>query len=515
MEGQPGAPITFEPLVPGQRWISILYGSLGSGPRLDYVTVKGSEAGIVASDSIVKVTNGLFQNNLRGGSASTYGILEVEKSRFLDNAIGINVTETSTARLYHPSNPNAFEGNDAAVNADNNSDARLNWWGHPSGPQHPDNPDGQGDPVTGFGAVQVLPFLTEPPNFDNQPPVVRAVEPYFYVEPGDKLILQWSAEDDDEIVEQRLLFSDWGNYTFDEIIVDGLPASQHSYQWTVPDVGVIGSSSPSPYVRIEAVDSSGQIGWDEIRVDIPTFQDLPGEIQFTTDFQDVYLMDEREQICFTEGDIVDAWLFLEGDRSSVALGGTTTNCLSGEIRMPFVSTDSARVGVRIYGAANRFRWFFSESFAIRPDPRLGDAPPSVTMLTPQGGETFLSGSPIPISWSASDDEALRSFDIQASYDGGQTWQLIAEELPADATSFAWDNAPNAALDEVRVRVIARDLRFQNTSDGAERVFAITPGNPTALTLTVMEARLHGPPWSLALIAAPLFGMLALALWRRR
>ena len=45
----------------------------------------------------------------------------------------------------------------------------------------------------------------------------------------------------------------------------------------------------------------------------------------------------------------------------------------------------------------------------------------VLVSAPADGAAFSGGSIVPIRWSASDDEALHAFDIQASYDGGRTF----------------------------------------------------------------------------------------------
>jgi hypothetical protein len=63
---------------------------------------------------------------------------------------------------------------------DHTFDARANWWGDPSGPTHPDNPGGIGDPIRdaaagGVGTVLFAPFLAGPAIPDDCPatPVVE------------------------------------------------------------------------------------------------------------------------------------------------------------------------------------------------------------------------------------------------------------------------------------------------------------------------------------------------------
>ena len=81
---------------------------------------------------------------------------------------------------------------------------------------------------------------------------------------------------------------------------------------------------------------------------------------------------------------------------------------------------------------------------------------------------------IPIVWTASAKEGLRSFDIQVSTNGGKTFHLIATDLAANTRNYDWQLPASTGIPDVRVRVIARDKLFQNSSDGANTVFSIIP-----------------------------------------
>ena len=51
---------------------------------------------------------------------------------------------------------------------------------------------------------------------------------------------------------------------------------------------------------------------------------------------------------------------------------------------------------------------------------------------------------------------------------------MVKDLGANAKSFRWELPASSGIADVRVRVIARDKLFQNSSDGAATVFSITP-----------------------------------------
>jgi hypothetical protein len=91
-----------------------------------------------------------------------------------------------------------------------------------------------------------------------------------------------------------------------------------------------------------------------------------------------------------------------------------------------------------------------------------------------GFGAFAGGTTMTISWAASDDEAVRGFDVQATYDGGRTWHFLAKGLPAAATSYGWQLPPLDEALTVRVRVVAWDLRFQSAA-ATSGAISIVPG----------------------------------------
>lgn len=89
-------------------------------------------------------------------------------------------------------------------------------------------------------------------------------------EPGSKVALEWSAQDDSQIVEQRVLFSPRFNL-YDGIFehVATLPPTQRRFEWTVPNIG-FNNQTPWSFLRVVAIDQAGQPGWDEIRMIRPS-----------------------------------------------------------------------------------------------------------------------------------------------------------------------------------------------------------------------------------------------------
>ena len=477
--GLPGAPVTIEPFDPAQKWLSGQFNS--EGDRMEYVTLDGSQLGIVdatLSGSTFYIDNSIIRNHDRAISKQSFTSIFLQGNLFTNN--GTAIEADSGTRASGKTNPNLFEANTTAMTIEfgSNADARYNWWNSQTGPTAPNNPGGTGEIINGF--AQLLPFRTIRPDTTDHPPVVRIPRQSFHnvFEAGSKVLLTWNSSDNRTIVKQKILFSATGNgrdgFT---LIADNLPASQKSFELTVPGVGFQASGS-SAFVRIVAVDDKGQEGWDEWQVRIPSGEET-GTLSITSNIAgQTFRGGEEVPLTWAVNEpfinlSFNAYLILEADQKIINLGAGDSNGTFGTPQMPLVSTDSARFAVAVYGSMNNRKWFYSEPFSIRPDARWIDAAPQISLTAPNAGQQLQARSVVPISWTASDDDALRRFDIQASFDGGRTWQSIAGNLAPTTRSFNWQLPQNGgAVNDVRVRVVAVDHRFQNSSDGQTRVLHI-------------------------------------------
>jgi len=224
-------------------------------------------------------------------------------------------------------------------------------------------------------------------------------------------------------------------------------------------------------VRVIAIDSAGQQGWDQTPIIVPT-GNVSGNIRITSDYAGKVFVGNHPAPTeiwtgSSSGGSTEGYIFLESDGGLFPTLGT--------LPLPIVSTDTARQVVLSHNNSNDLVWFFSPGyFSIRPDPALGLLAPAVTLTSPTSGESFAGGSTVPIKWTASAKQGLRSFDLQYSTNGGLTWHFIAQGLSAPSRNFKWILPASSGIPDVRVRVIARDKIFQDSSDGAATVFSITP-----------------------------------------
>jgi hypothetical protein len=500
LKGLPSSPIVFRGLN-GQLWDGLLFATNSTtGCRLEYCTIENAHFGAVSTDNWLYVDSCRFTNNIVGANMNTFGAITFAKTRFITNGSGVSFDLQGSPFLNSPLTPNSFEGNGAGIDAftvGSSADARNCWWNSPTGPTTPRNPGGQGDSIVGAGepGVQFVPFLTSPPDFNNTPPVVQMIGPGltqlydspdlqipdFLLDQGTKYIVRWTAQDDGAIASQRIDFSPDGHFPDRySILVSGIPASARSWEITIPDPGFAGSNEPQ-FFRVVSTDASGQEGWDEAPVLVPT-ANITGTLTITTDLsgqtfnggEPIPDMDWTGSVNF--GTITPV-VVLDSDGAGISglnIGGHGMFFQN----FPFVSTDRARLALQVRNNSNDTKWFFASGyFSIRHDSRLGFQPPTVDLKSPVGGESFPGGSIVPISWTASASEGLRSIDIQGSYDSGRTWHPIIRDLPGTAISYDWQLPPSTGIPDVRVRIVARDVRFQNSSS-TSGAFSITPSGPT-------------------------------------
>ncbi|NMO14758.1 endonuclease/exonuclease/phosphatase [Pyxidicoccus fallax] len=103
----------------------------------------------------------------------------------------------------------------------------------------------------------------------------------------------------------------------------------------------------------------------------------------------------------------------------------------------------------------------------------GNAGASLTVTSPNGGESWAGGSSRVLTWTANQ---VATVALDYSLDGGGTWALIGHAEGA-AGSYTW-TVPDIATSQARVRV--RDVANASINDSGDGVFTITsvntPGN---------------------------------------
>ncbi len=87
-------------------------------------------------------------------------------------------------------------------------------------------------------------------------------------------------------------------------------------------------------------------------------------------------------------------------------------------------------------------------------PRYTGSVPSAHVVSPDGGELLVGGTPQELLWAATDDEDVTSVDLAYSLDGGETFSEIAAS-ESDDGAFAW-TVPMVGSSEAIIKTIAHD-----------------------------------------------------------
>ena len=370
-----------------------------------WTAVSMAAVSTTANDTSTYFDQMIFRNNVIALNNQIGDLVYAQGNLFTNNGIAVRSEgNNSTYRMSGETNPNLFENNGVAVRATGGAitDVRFNWWNSPTGPTTPLNPGGTGDIIE--GNPQFQPFRTVRPDRTDHPPVVRLPRRPFLltagsfegvIEPGQKVILRWDAFDNNAIVRQKILFSLDGNKKENfNVVADNLPGNQRAFEFTMPpNAGTSGSFRK--FIRIVAVDDKGQEGFEELNIQVPSGTE-PGVLQITTPLAGQTFRSGSEfninwNITTPFNDpTFQVFLILDGNRQvDFAANGGSTGTFS-TVKLPYISTDSARIAVKSQGSINNVKWFYSQPFAIRPDPRYPDAPPQISLVSPPNG-TIVSG----------------------------------------------------------------------------------------------------------------------------
>jgi Calx-beta domain-containing protein/Big-like domain-containing protein len=97
-------------------------------------------------------------------------------------------------------------------------------------------------------------------------------------------------------------------------------------------------------------------------------------------------------------------------------------------------------------------------------------PPTVALLTPNGGESWPVGSEANVTWTASDQNGVQYVSLDLSTDGGTTWQSIAQ-VAAEPAAYSW-LVPDQPTGVAKMRITALDYAGNSAQDASDATFRI-------------------------------------------
>ena len=121
--------------------------------------------------------------------------------------------------------------------------------------------------------------------------------------------------------------------------------------------------------------------------------------------------------------------------------------------------------------------FASGYFSIRHDSRLGFQPPNVDSSPRLAGSRFRAARLFRSRGQLAPQRVCARSTFGGRTTSGRTWHPIIRDLPGTAISYDWQLPPSTGIPDVRVRIVAKDVRFQN-GFSTSRAFSITPSGPT-------------------------------------
>ena len=110
--------------------------------------------------------------------------------------------------------------------------------------------------------------------------------------------------------------------------------------------------------------------------------------------------------------------------------------------------------------------------------------PTVSLLSPNGGESYKAGSNLEISWSATDNVGVTRIDLLYSIDGGETFQTIVTNLANTPSKYLWEIPTSAVSESCKIKVIAYDAVGNFASDVSDAVFSVQLPYKTDYRVTI-------------------------------
>lgn len=274
---------------------------------------------------------------------------------------------------------------------------------------------------------------------DTQAPVVNLSSPDGgeVWKAGSPQVIAWSATDNTAVTSVDIDWSPTGAAPWTSLVSAG--ANGGSYAWSVPD-----SPTAAAKVRVRARDAAGNLGSDSS----------------STAF------------------VIDRWIIT----ASAGIGGTITP--SGSVGVAQGGTQAFTIaaspghhiaGVTVDGAsvgAVTGYAFTSVSAAHTIAAAFADSlPPSVTVLSPVGGESWEFGDARTLRWTVTDGAAVDSVVVEYSTHGaaGPWTMLLASGTPVDSLDWI---VPAVATDSALVRVTAFDAALNSASATCASLFHV-------------------------------------------
>jgi hypothetical protein len=299
---------------------------------------------------------------------------------------------------------------------------------------------------------------------------------------GETSEITWTATDGNGVESVDIYYSTNGGAGY-TLIASG-EENDGTYPWTVPE-----SVTDDALVKIRATDPSMNVGEDvsdaafSIAINVP-----PAVTVVAPNGGENWHAGDVEDINWTATDVqgvdsVSVYYSSNGGADYTLIASGEANDGTYPWTVPSALTDNALVKIRAYDPSLKVGEDVSDAaFSITDG-----TPPEVTLLAPDGGETWYAFDTEDIAWTATDAHGVESVSIYYSTNGGRDYAQIASGEANDGT-YPW-SVPNAPTDSALVRVVAYDPSLNAGEAVSDSLFAIAKPPvvaPPRLTISVHQ-----------------------------
>ncbi|MBL8149599.1 MAG: hypothetical protein JNN15_06690, partial [Blastocatellia bacterium] len=329
---------------------------------------------------------------------------------------------------------------------------------------------------------------------ESNPPTIRVGQPNGgeLVQSGNTFEIGWQSSDNDGVQSHDIKLSLDGGRSFSITIASGLSGNVQRFVWNVPST----LRSDQARIEITARDRSGNFAADtsDDNFSIVAKDDVPPTVRLTSpNGGDAVQAGGQFTIRWTSADDI---ALSRHDLSLSVDSGTTFNIpiasgLSATTQsfvwtIPDIETSTARIRITAIDTQNnRSSDVTISDFAIT---KRDVTAPVVRITSPNGGERFRAGEPLPINWQTTDNVSVTSQRVLLSLDGGNSFPVVvAATLPANASTFTF-TIPDSVVPTTtaRVRIEATDSSGLIGRATSAANFTIDALDTQAPTVTVLS-----------------------------
>ncbi|MBU2447466.1 MAG: hypothetical protein KJ666_18085 [Bacteroidetes bacterium] len=263
-------------------------------------------------------------------------------------------------------------------------------------------------------------------------------------------------------------------------IIASTPAGAGSYAWTVPN-------TPSSQCRVRISDASNS-SVNDLSDGIFTISPAPAISILSPNGGESWQVGTNQNITWTSTSISNVKIeYTTNNGTSWSIIIATTPASNGSYSWVIPNTPSSQCKVRISDATNSILNSVSNnSFTISPVP-------TITLISPNGGESWQVGTNQNITWTSS---TVTNLKIEYTTNNGSNWLPIVTSTPASAGIYSW-TIPSTPSNQCRVKV--SDASNLSLNDQSDNVFTLLPLPPNAPVLKSPQNNMINLPTTVSLI----------------